>query len=67
MMIFTEFWPYGIEKSGYSPKDYIETLIQLGFQIFTLKDGKKENISLDYTLINDYDLSSQSKLFCKKS
>ena len=66
MMIFAEFWPYGIEKSGYSPKDFIETLIQLGFQIFTLKDGKKENISLDYTMINDYGLFSQAKLFCEK-
>jgi len=67
MMIFTEFWPYGIEKSGHSPKDFIEQLNQFEFQIFTLKEGKKEKITHDFPLINNYDLYSQDKLFCEKN
>ena len=66
MLIFTEFWPYAIEKSGYSPKDFLETLIQLGFQIFTLKEDKKEILSLDHPLISNYDKGAQLNLFCIK-
>jgi len=45
IFLFTEFWPIAIEKSGRSPKEYLEKLHQLGFKIYSLNKNEKITIS----------------------
>jgi FkbM family methyltransferase len=35
-LIMTEFWPFGLLRCGSSPKDYLGTLEDLGFQLYSL-------------------------------
>ena len=66
LFLQTEFWPYAIEKSGNSPKEFIEKLIQFDFKIFKIKEDKLEEFDINSDLIYNYDLFSQTNLFCKK-
>ena len=66
LYLLTEFWPYAIEKSGHSPKEFIEQLKQLDFKIFKINEDKKEEFDINDDLIYDYDLLSQASLFCEK-
>ena len=34
--VFTEYWPYGLEKFGYNANSYLIALINEGFQIFNV-------------------------------
>ena len=65
--LFVEFWPYGIEKSGFLPEDFIEKIKSFGFKIYYLENGKKINFSINHDLINNYDISDQMNLFCEKN
>lgn len=65
--MFVEFWPYGIEKSGFSPQDFIEKIKSLGFKIYYLENGKKIDFSINHDLINNYDIPDQMNLFCTKN
>ena len=66
MYLFTEFWPYAIERSGRSPKEYLEILRLLSFKISTLdKDEKIPTSSKDF---DDEDFRSrQINLICEKN
>jgi len=66
LLLFTEFWPYAIEQSGFTPKEFIEQILQLGFKIFILSNGKKQQISSQFKLIEEYSISDQVNLFCEK-
>lgn len=39
--IVTEFWPYGLEMSGTKSKDYIKSLTNHGFTLYSLNEQKK--------------------------
>ena len=66
LAIFTEFWPYAIEKTGFSPKESFEKLVQMGFSISILNNGKKEKMTIDSDLLHDYTTYAQANLFCEK-
>lgn len=39
LMIFTEFWPAGLEAAGFSANDFIEKIKSYGFKIFSIERG----------------------------
>jgi len=67
--LITEFWPYGINRAGYSPLRYLRTLKKIGFKLWEISEKEKtmlpaqpENILKRCTPQNrDY-----TNLFCKK-
>jgi FkbM family methyltransferase len=43
LQIFTEYWPYGLQKSGFSPQEYWNKLMQFGFKfIYSINEHKQE-------------------------
>jgi len=53
VIIFGEFWPYGLNNAGINPYDYLALLKELGFRIQFLEPGK------DY----DYNVKINDKTF----
>ena len=47
-------WPYGIEKSGYSPKEFFDKLESLGFEMSIIKDKKMLAIDNEFKLLTKY-------------
>jgi len=41
LALFTEFWPRGIISSGESPKIFLRSLTDLGFEIYDINEKKK--------------------------
>jgi len=67
IQLLTEFWPYAIEESGHSPKEFIEKLRQFGFEIFVFDNNKLINLRQNDPIIHDYDKFRFVNLVCKKS
>jgi FkbM family methyltransferase len=44
--IFTEFWPWGIEKTGESAADFLRDLKRVGFTIKEIDEGKRQIIDV---------------------
>ncbi|MBK8847948.1 MAG: FkbM family methyltransferase [Bacteroidetes bacterium] len=44
--LLSELWPYGLQKSGSSVKEFADFLFQLGFQIFLFTDGEQKLMSM---------------------
>ena len=65
IQLLTEFWPYGIEKSGHSPKEFIEQLTKIGFGIFIIKNNKLICFENE-PLIENYGIKEHCNLICKK-
>jgi FkbM family methyltransferase len=66
MTILMEFWPYGIEKSGYNPKNLLEKLEKYGFKIFLIKDEGIIPISKNFSSSIKYSNEEYYNLICKK-
>lgn len=67
--MITEFWPYGLDAAGFSPREYISNLRSLGFHLeeinettHELYDLDEENLLKAYTPKNKY----HTNLLCKK-
>lgn len=67
MIILTELWPYGIEKSGYSPKEFFEKLEGIGFEISLIEGKNCKKISNGFKLLTDYDKEEFVNLICKRT
>ncbi|MDX6711820.1 MAG: hypothetical protein QOH96_2836, partial [Blastocatellia bacterium] len=46
-ILMTEFWPYGLSRSGSDPSAYLESLGQLGFTLYELGRKTKTLTLLD--------------------
>lgn len=66
LKLIMEFWPKGINESGYTTKDIIDLLSSKGFKLFDIE--KSLEIPVDYnTLIEKYGNSDRfTSLFCCK-
>ena len=64
--ILTEFWPYGIEKSGYPPKEFFNKLENLGFEIMQIKDEELMPINNKFKLLTEYQNADFVNLLCKR-
>lgn len=64
MYLFTEFWPYAIERSGKSPKEFLEQLNQLGFKIATI--NKNEKIPTSNSDFGEKPPNWQINLICER-
>ncbi len=65
--LLIEFWPFAIEKSGYSPTELIERIHQFEFDIFFFENDKKQPFPNDHQIISNYLSTDYVNLFCKKS
>ena len=59
-------WPYGIEKSGFSPKEFFDYLEKFDFKIYVIKDKKLILIQREFELLTKYEKSDYVNLVCKK-
>jgi len=66
LILITEFWPYAIKKSGYSPKYFIEHLMNWDFKLSTFLNGKLVPFTLNNDLIYSDSQSKQTNLICEK-
>ncbi|MBP7809025.1 MAG: FkbM family methyltransferase [Bacteroidia bacterium] len=48
--MISEFWPYGLRKSGSSLRDYFVLLKELNFNVEILKENKLETLDLETVL-----------------
>ena len=66
--IMTEFFPFLIEKYGSSPKKYLETLEEMGFNIQNImEDGMLSKINKDSIIGNSNTEKFCTNLLCTKS
>jgi FkbM family methyltransferase len=48
VILMTEYWPHGLERSGARPEDFLSELVQLGFRIFRgAPEGRFEMVTPD--------------------
>ena len=73
LIIFTEFWPWGLQKSGFPPREYWDKLVESGFKFIYLINEKKQRLELaDFSSVirycEDTSLSSlpSANLLCTK-
>lgn len=52
LILITEYWPYGLEKSGVAPKDYLRAIESLGFQIYEIHENTRRIKQLDKTSLH---------------
>lgn len=41
LKLITEFWPYGLDRAGYSPSGYLRSLGKLGFKLWEVSEKDK--------------------------
>jgi len=46
LKIFTEFWPWGLQKSGFSPREYWDKLVESGFKFIYLINEHEQRLKL---------------------
>lgn len=46
-ILMTEFWPYGLSRSGADPLAYLESLARLGFRLYELGNDEGRILPLD--------------------
>ena len=50
LILLSEFWPKGISQSGENPKEYLNMLRKMKFQLFELKsNGSVDTRRIDFT------------------
>ncbi len=65
VVLFCEFWPYGLRKADTSPKHFLESLKELGFELFEIIETSRS-----VTPVNISELSERfpdmgyANLFC---
>ena len=69
LILLTEFWPKGICEAGENPKDFLNSLRSMDFQIFNLKQNGcliplKANKDMEF--IKQYKGRRYTNLVCKK-
>jgi len=66
LKLTTEFWPYGIQKSGSSPEKYLKQLCSLGFKIYNINEneGKLQEINENFLKLYTPQKHNWTNLFC---
>ena len=70
MKILTEFWPFGLDKSGIAPEDFVESLEDKGFALFEYSEYKKAwEPTNSKTLLKKHTIKNQlhTNIFCTKA
>jgi len=47
LVIFAEFWPWGIQQTGLSPTDFLQDLRRAGFTFQTIEEDKRRIVAVD--------------------
>ena len=47
LIIISEFWPFGLKRSGVEPVEYLNTLREYGFHLYELNEKEKKLNSVD--------------------
>lgn len=46
IILITEFWPFGINSSGGTVKQYLESLVDMGFVVYDIDEQKKKLVKV---------------------
>lgn len=70
MKILTEFWPFGLDKSGIAPEEFVESLEDKGFELFEYsgQNGTWEPTNSE-ALLKKHTITNQlhTNIFCTKA
>ena len=61
-----EFWPFAIEKSGFTPKEMLKKIKEMGFEIFIFENEKLVQFSVDHEIVQNFLPDDFINLICKK-
>ena len=61
-----EFWPYAIQETGHEPRELIEILKQLGFDIFSIKNTLLEKFDFNHPIFENFAKLDYLNLYCIK-
>lgn len=69
MIIFTEFWPDGIRKTGESPEEFLKKLVGFGFSLYNIntKEKKLEEIGGINQFVKRYYNREYTNIVCYKN
>lgn len=59
--IISEFWPFGLQRSGVEPVEYLNVLLKYGFTLYELNEKSKELDSVDVAkLLKTYTVGKEN-------
>src|ERR1039457_7406337 len=69
LVIFTEFWPWGIRQTGLSPADFLHVLRHAGFTFNAIEEDTRRIVAVDdiEQLIARHDNRSEERRVGKES
>jgi hypothetical protein len=56
-LMFLEYWPYGIQKSGETPIEMIKMILNYDYEIFQIHEEYKKLILLDFDSITNMEIN----------
>ena len=68
LKILTEFWPNGIRMSGASPEEFLQKLVEFGFELYHINEKRKliEPINVTCAMEMCKEDRDQINILCKK-
>jgi len=67
IILFIEFWPFAIERSGFDPQSFIQKILNYRFKISTIKEGKKVPFLKENQKLENYSVDEFTNLICEKN
>lgn len=64
--LLTEFWPFGLAKSGFEPKTYLSLLTEHHFEFYDVKRKNKKTELAGIVQTYTYEKCNYTNLFCVK-
>ena len=61
-----EFWPFAIEKSGFAPKEMLQKIEKMGFEILFFQNDNLVPFSVDHESVQNFLPDDSINLICKK-
>ena len=67
LKMITEFWPAGLTRFGYSPEEYLDTLLGNGFVLYDINEQDRSLNRIDKaTLLKKYTEETHTNLYCAR-
>jgi len=64
--LLIEFWPFAIEKTGHSTREFLEILEQFQFKIFSVGKNKVVEFTKNHKILTEFKVLESLNLFCVK-
>jgi FkbM family methyltransferase len=47
VVLFCEFWPYGLRRSGAEPRQFLDSLVGMGLELFEIDEASRSILTVD--------------------